>query len=417
MYSQQQHGMGALPMDEKEYKKIPLASTAGMGTLPSSKDLSEWFPVPGNQGRQGSCVAWSVGYGLKSYQEAVERKQKPTDANSTYSPSYIYNQIKLGTCTTGGSYVYQAMEMLKTEGTCKMIDFPYNEDVCDLVPNQNIKSKASNFRIADFRTVDTKNDMAVKSQLSSNFPIVILMPIDTGFSNLRYNEIYNGPNGQNEGFHAMVVVGYDDSRSAYKLLNSWGTNWGTNGYAWISYSAFRNLVTEAYTAQDIVIQNLDGINTDPSPSNNIPQPNSLPNTDLSITLMQPSITHNFWQWNGTNQVIGMLISVPGTIYNGQNSNGQLVVRFYKSDGSPLLANPSEYIYRDINGLVAAGSLVMPIINNPANLGGITLFIPYYALNFPSSNGSASHNVSAIATFYINNFEKAKSNLTPMIIRF
>ena len=88
-------------MDENEYKKIPLASTAGMGTLPPSKDLSDWFPTPGDQGMQSSCIVWAVGYGLKSYKEAVENRIRPESPGSCFSPSYIYNQIKLNSCGGG----------------------------------------------------------------------------------------------------------------------------------------------------------------------------------------------------------------------------------------------------------------------------------------------------------------------------
>ena len=35
--------------------------------------------------------------------------------------------------------------------------------------------------------------------------------------------------------HAIVLIGWDDSKQAWLLLNSWGTNWGDKGYAWIGF--------------------------------------------------------------------------------------------------------------------------------------------------------------------------------------
>jgi C1A family cysteine protease len=47
--------------------------------------------------------------------------------------------------------------------------------------------------------------------------------------------------------HAIVAVGYDDkkkvtntvsghtSEGAFLIRNSWGTNWGANGYGWMPY--------------------------------------------------------------------------------------------------------------------------------------------------------------------------------------
>jgi hypothetical protein len=50
------------------------------------------------------------------------------------------------------------------------------------------------------------------------------------------------------GGHAMTVVGYDDARQAFRLVNSWGKQWGDRGFAWISYEAFNSNVRESYTA-------------------------------------------------------------------------------------------------------------------------------------------------------------------------
>jgi titin len=35
--------------------------------------------------------------------------------------------------------------------------------------------------------------------------------------------------------HAIVLVGWDDSLGAWRLRNSWGTEWGEDGYMWIAY--------------------------------------------------------------------------------------------------------------------------------------------------------------------------------------
>ena len=37
--------------------------------------------------------------------------------------------------------------------------------------------------------------------------------------------------------HAVVIVGYDDSKGAWLIKNSWGTGWGSSGYMWIKYGA------------------------------------------------------------------------------------------------------------------------------------------------------------------------------------
>ena len=49
--------------------------------------------------------------------------------------------------------------------------------------------------------------------------------------------------------HAILIVGWDDSRSCWIAKNSWGDNWGDDGYAYIRYGAgnvgvFSSVVTE-----------------------------------------------------------------------------------------------------------------------------------------------------------------------------
>ncbi len=39
--------------------------------------------------------------------------------------------------------------------------------------------------------------------------------------------------------HEIQLVGWDDSKGAWLLKNSWGTGWGIGGYMWITYSSSR----------------------------------------------------------------------------------------------------------------------------------------------------------------------------------
>ena len=38
-----------------------------------------------------------------------------------------------------------------------------------------------------------------------------------------------------DGGHCIVIVGYDDSKKAWLVRNSWGTGWGMGGYCWFGY--------------------------------------------------------------------------------------------------------------------------------------------------------------------------------------
>ena len=41
--------------------------------------------------------------------------------------------------------------------------------------------------------------------------------------------------------HAVQFIGWDDDRQAWLIKNSWGTNWGENGYGWVSYKNYEGI--------------------------------------------------------------------------------------------------------------------------------------------------------------------------------
>ncbi len=38
------------------------------------------------------------------------------------------------------------------------------------------------------------------------------------------------------GGHAVMAIGYDNSKKAFLILNSWGPEWGLDGTFWMPYS-------------------------------------------------------------------------------------------------------------------------------------------------------------------------------------
>ena len=48
------------------------------------------------------------------------------------------------------------------------------------------------------------------------------------------------------GYHAMVVVGFDDGKEAFEIMNSWGTSWGNDGFIWVKYDDFARYCRYAF---------------------------------------------------------------------------------------------------------------------------------------------------------------------------
>jgi hypothetical protein len=55
-----------------------------------------------------------------------------------------------------------------------------------------------------------------------------------GYGSGVYSRLQHSQNND-RGSHVMLIVGYDDTLGAWLVKNSWGTNWGMGGYAWIDY--------------------------------------------------------------------------------------------------------------------------------------------------------------------------------------
>ena len=236
-------------LSDSDYESMEKASIELLEDVPSSHDLSKWFPPPGDQGSQSSCVGWALAYGIKSYQEAVELQRPPTEPEHMFSPSFIYNQINEWGCY-GGSSILQALNLMKRSGVATLESFPYDEDDCEEIPSDGVKGDAKQYTISGWKRVEYRSEGAMKTLLVNGQPVVVGMMTDDWFYKLDEGEVYRVSSRRSNGGHALVVVGYDDRRGAYKVLNSWGTGWGDNGYGWIAYDLFADVVHEAYILED-----------------------------------------------------------------------------------------------------------------------------------------------------------------------
>lgn len=208
--------------------------------LPPRVDLSDRFPTPGSQGRQGSCAAWATGYALRSYYEGRNRGQRPTSGEQIFSPAFIYNQVKVSDCS-GGSVISQALELMKTKGAVPLTAFPYTAADCSRLPDAAVADLAGNYRIRSWKALEPNKLDDAKGQLAAGNPVVFGMDLSDGFDKLGRGEIYDDIESPRTGGHAMVLVGYDEARQAFKLINSWGTRWAEGGFGWVSYRALQAL--------------------------------------------------------------------------------------------------------------------------------------------------------------------------------
>ncbi|WP_261511782.1 C1 family peptidase [Chryseobacterium paludis] len=236
--------LGARFVDENVYKTFKTAdmeylslkfkgknSASVAALIPASYTIAS--SAIGNQGGEGSCVGWATAYAATS---SLEYNFK--GISQARSPEYVYNQIKIGSCNDG-SYISDALNLIKNQGVCSITEMPYNDTNCSVQPSASQKNAASTHKFTSWATVDNTNIANVKTLLSMNLPIIIGIPVDQAFWNIgNTGWIWKKRSGRVDGGHAVCVIGYDDNKQAFKVQNSWGAGWGSNGYFWIDYSFF-----------------------------------------------------------------------------------------------------------------------------------------------------------------------------------
>lgn len=223
--------------------------------LPERISLEKFAPKRLNQGSQGSCVAWASAYAARTILESQATNSDPN--NVKFSPSFLYNQIKLEGCQ--GSYVVRAMDKMLQIGSLPFSQFAYDEESCEKEPNSMEKQQAIRYKMKGYNRLTKSGDeyeidfIAMKQNLSQGAPCVIGMMVGGSFmQDMTGRKVWipSSEDYQMAGFggHAMCVIGYDDylEGGAFQIMNSWGAEWGENGIAWVKYKDFAHFAKEAY---------------------------------------------------------------------------------------------------------------------------------------------------------------------------
>lgn len=249
---------GCILPSEEELASFPRSTLAlrAVEELPSCVDLSANFPTPGNQGAQNSCVGWATAYAYKTFQQKQEHNWQVGTSTHQYSPSYIYNQIHVG--KDEGSRIDDAMTILLKQGVCALADMPYNEKDYLTQPNDSQRRAACVYKSSQWNTTNFIGIWdyvaGIKNHLAVGDAVVTAIYVFPSLYNLSpENQIYNNtdhPPDWKGGWHAICLVGYDDSKKSFKFINSWGTNWGVGGFGYISYDLVQQFKCTGYMMRD-----------------------------------------------------------------------------------------------------------------------------------------------------------------------
>ena len=239
--------LGLLPLTPEQFEAVPewKPDPEGYGTVPRV-DLRPDLPPVGWQNGQGSCAGFAVAYACKSYLEAKDQGWRPDSARRIFSPAFVYNQINGG--RNRGSSILNALNLLVRRGCATLATMPYNPRDYRTQPSRAAFAEAASFRCKGYYAV--RSGALLRRALQQGHVVVMGILTDPIFMSGRYRiftsrERQRGLRlrrpGDPHGHHAICVVGYDDTRSAFLLMNSWSRNWGQQGYCWVHYDLMRTI--------------------------------------------------------------------------------------------------------------------------------------------------------------------------------
>lgn len=201
------------------------------------------LPPIGNQGQQGSCVAWGVGYAAGTCTAALSGSINP--ANTSVSPADLYAKLLSyeGNSCGSGTLVADGIDVMIVEGIASLAQVPYSDSSCANPSN------LSTFLLNGYNTVDPTNAAALKQYIYNLSVLPLAIVVYPDFENATGPSVYSHSGASGDcslGGHCVALVGWDDTRQAFRIMNSWGTSWGDNGFLWVSYDTFGIMVQEAY---------------------------------------------------------------------------------------------------------------------------------------------------------------------------
>ena len=220
------------------------AAAAAPGLSPSV-DLRAFCSPIEDQEALGSCTA-NAAAGLIEYFEK-RAFGKYADA----SRLFIYKATRnlLGLTGDTGAYLRTTMGALVLFGAPPEQYWPYDITSFDIEPTAFCYAFAANFQAIKYFRLDpppltgAQVLQNIKTYLAAGFPSMFGFPVYDEYMHIPASGhvAFPSPNSRLYGGHANVVVGYDDNlpingdNGALLVRNSWGTGWGLNGYAWLSY--------------------------------------------------------------------------------------------------------------------------------------------------------------------------------------
>lgn len=221
--------------------------------LPPSIDLSPFMPPVYDQGSLASCTANAIA-------SAFDKRHFQEQSQFLF-PSRLfiyYNEREMeGTIPyDAGARIRDGVKSVAKQGACSEALWDYNPSNFAYKPPPDCYEEALLHRTLMYASVP-QTLTSLKTALASGHPIVFGFTVYESFEShlVRTTGSVELPKSSESalGGHAVVAVGYDDDSARFKCLNSWGADWGVNGFFTMPYSYLldQNLSADFWVLKDV----------------------------------------------------------------------------------------------------------------------------------------------------------------------
>ncbi len=227
---------GWIPDQPDQRDHLYAAPSQYLLALPASTDLRAKCPPVYDQGQLGSCTANAIAAAI----EFDRMKQKVRD----FVPSRLfiyYNERKIeGTVPTdSGAMIRDGIKSVASDGVCPEPEWPYVITKFATRPTAKCYRDAKLDRAVSYQSI-VPNLTQMKGCLASGYPFIFGFTVYESFESAAVARTGHAPMpGWSEravGGHAVMAVGYDESKQWFLARNSWGAGWGMKGYFTMPYS-------------------------------------------------------------------------------------------------------------------------------------------------------------------------------------
>ncbi len=205
------------------------------GAAPASYDLrnvngKNFITSVKDQGGCGSCVAFGS---VATVEGTFRRQRKNANLAVDHSEAELFYCIARaqGRNCSNGWWCDKGLDAFKTNGVVDEACYPYTPG------DQNCSNRCSNWssrltKITNWHAITSV--AAMKEWISTQGPLSCAFTVYNDFFSYR-SGIYRHVSGGVAGGHCVCCVGYNDAEKYWICKNSWGSNWGDQGYFRIAY--------------------------------------------------------------------------------------------------------------------------------------------------------------------------------------